>query len=131
MQEGEVISKSGHNIPKPKFDIRIYMSRSYTDVASSAIFVDVYKMALGYVIMIVYTSLMLGHFNAVEQRLYLTLCGILSILMGIAISAGWTGIFGFPYTPLHAVLPFLMVGLGIDNMFVIVQCWYNLNLKVS
>ena len=131
MQDDGIINKSGHNVSESKFKIRIYMSRSYTDVASSAIFVDVYKMALGYFVMIVYTSIMLGHFNAVEQRLYLTVCGIISILMGIAISTGWTGILGFPYTPLHAVLPFLMVGIGIDNMFVIVQCWYNLNVKVS
>ena len=131
MQNDEVSDKNGNSIPTTKPIIRIYMSRSFTDVASSESFLDMYKMALGYVIMLVYTSLMLGRFNVVEQRLYLTLCGILSVLMGIAISIGWTGIFGFPYTPVHAILPFLMVGIGIDNMFVIVQCWHNLNIKVS
>ncbi len=29
--------------------------------------------------------------------------------------------FGFPYTPMHSILPFLLLGIGIDDMFVIVQ----------
>ena len=113
-----------------KFKIRINMSRSYTDVASSAIFVDVFKMVLGYIMMFVYTSVMLGKFNVLHQRVYLTFFGISSVVLGILISGGWTCILGFPYTPVHAILPFLMIGIGIDNMFVIVQCWYNLNHQV-
>ena len=114
-----------------KFKIRINMSRSYTDVASSAIFLDVFKIMLGYILMFVYTSTMLGRFNILHQRFYLTFSGIFSVVLGILVSVGWTGILGFPYTPVHAILPFLMIGIGIDNMFVIVQCWYNLNSKVS
>ena len=55
---------------------------------------------------------------------------MLSVVFGILVSVGWTGISGLPYTPLHALLPFLMIGLGIDNMFVIVKCWYNLDRQV-
>ena len=113
-----------------KLKIRINMSRSYTDVASSSIFLDMYRVIVGYVLMFVYTSTMLGKFNVLHQRVYLTISGILSVVLGILVSVGWTGILGFPYTPVHAILPFLMIGIGIDNMFVIVQCWYNLNNKV-
>ena len=74
---------------------------------------------------------MLGKFNLVHQRMYLTILGMLSVVFGILVSVGWTGISGLPYTPLHAILPFLMIGLGIDNMFVIVQCWYNLDSQVN
>ena len=116
---------------KSKFKIRINMSRSYTDVASSAIFLEVFKIMLGYILMFVYTSTMLGRFNILHQRFYLTFSGIFSVVLGILVSVGWSGILGFPYTPMHAILPFLMIGIGIDNMFVIVQCWYNLNSKVS
>ena len=107
------------------------MSRSYTDVASSAIFLEVFKIMLGYILMFLYTSFMLGKFNLVHQRIYLTMLGMLSVVFGILVSVGWTGISGLPYTPLHAILPFLMIGLGIDNMFVIVQCWYNLDRQVT
>ena len=125
----EKIDRHNEN-SKSKFKIRINMSRSYTDVASSAIFLDVFKIMLGYILMFVYTSTMLGKFNILHQRFYLTFSGIFSVVLGILVSVGWTGILGLPYTPVHAILPFLMIGIGIDNMFVIVQCWYNLNSKV-
>ena len=32
---------------------------------------------------------------------------------------------GFFYTPVHAALPLLCLGIGIDDMFVILQCLAN------
>ena len=108
--EKEIEDKN--NESQGKFKIRINMSRSYTDVASSAIFLEVFKIMLGYILMFFYTSFMLGKFNLVHQRIYLTILGMLSVVFGILVSVGWTGISGLPYTPLHAILPFLMIGLG-------------------
>ena len=33
---------------------------------------------------------------------------------------------GFPYTTLHPVLPLLCLGIGIDDMFVIMQSLHNI-----
>ena len=33
----------------------------------------------------------------------------------------FSSLLGFPYTPMHSMLPFLCLGIGIDDMFVIVQ----------
>ena len=110
--------------------IRINMSRSFTDIATETVFLDIFKVVIGFVVMFVYTSLMLGKLNAIHQRLYLTFMGIISVIFGIFVSVGLTGLLGYPYTPVHVLLPFLMIGLGIDDMFVIVQTWYNLRTKV-
>ena len=126
--QDEIDNDVGNGDSKPK--IRINMSRSYTDLASSAIFLDIFRIIIGYILMFAYTSTMLGKFNVLHQRLYLTFSGIISVVLGILVSIGWTGILGLKYTPVHALIPFLMIGLGIDNMFVIVQCWYNQNSKV-
>ena len=83
-------------------------------------------MCLGYLVMFVYTLLFLGRVNSVEHRTLLTAAGIFAVAMGLVISMGLTFIFNLPYTPMHAILPFLCLGIGIDDMFVIVQCWYNL-----
>nr|SVE79688.1 EOG090X0BEK [Daphnia magna] len=47
--------------------------------------------------------------------------------MAIVVSYGLCSAFGVFYGPVHSILPFLLLGIGIDDMFVIVQCWSNLN----
>ena len=67
-------------------------------------------MVSGYLIMFAYTILMLGRINLVEHRTYLTAAGIVSVAMGLSISIGISSILNLPYTPMHAILPFLCLG---------------------
>ena len=83
-------------------------------------------MAGGYFLMFIYTAVMLGKLNCVEVRMFLTIAGISSIVMGLVIAVGISSVLGFPYTPMHAILPFLCLGIGIDDMFVIMQCLSNI-----
>jgi len=76
-----------------------------------------------------YVMVMLGKFSCVEQRLYLSVVGILGIIMGIIVSYGLCSSLGLFFGPLHNVLPFLLLGIGIDDMFVIVQSWETLPAK--
>ena len=84
-----------------------------------------------YFLMFSYAVLMLGKLNSIEIKLYLSIVGILGIGMGVLIGLGLSSALGFPYTPVHIVLPFLCLGIGIDDMFVIVQCWKNLRPDAS
>jgi predicted RND superfamily exporter protein len=103
-------------------------AKSFGDVSSGAIFFDTWLMGAGYAIMFTYTILVLGKLNSLEVRLYLSIAGITGIFMGLAIAMGLSSLLGFPYTPMHGMLPFLCLGIGIDDMFVIVQCWGNLRV---
>ena len=69
--------------------------------------------------------------NSLEVRLYLSIAGILGVGMGLLIALGVSSVMGYPYTPMHSMLPFLCLGIGIDDMFVIVQCWNNLRVRRS
>ena len=51
--------------------------------------------------------------------------------MAIFVSFGLCSAFGVFYGPVHSILPFLLLGIGIDDMFVIVQCWSNLDKEES
>ena len=95
-------------------------SKSFGEVSTQAIFFDAFFMAGGYIIMFLYTILMLGNLNTLELRMFLTISGLASIGMGIAISVGLSSLLGFPYTPMHAVLPFICLGkeIGNGNIFV-------------
>jgi predicted RND superfamily exporter protein len=53
--------------------------------------------------------------------------GLLCILMAFVVACGFCSLLGISYGPVHTALPFLLLGIGVDDMFVIVTCWKNLN----
>jgi len=107
--EAEFI-KIGLNTSLPGVQVLVNGGRSFGDVSADAILFDGFFLAGGYLIMFVYTVLMLGRINAIEVRLYLSIVGIICIGMGLIISLGLTMALGYPYTPMHAALPFIALG---------------------
>jgi len=112
-------------------EIRPLSGRSFNDISYEAVFFDAYKIIIGYIIMFIYTVFMLGRINWIEIRLYLSGMGIFSCLMGLASAMGLTFLLGLEYNQTHNVLPFIAIGIGIDDMFVITECWYNINSDSS
>jgi len=109
------------------FEVLAFTARSFNDVSFATIFFDVWKMLGGYVIMFVYTVLMLGRLNKKEVRLYLSGAGIFSCILGLGAAFGIMFLLGMEYNQTHHILPFIAIGIGIDDMFVIMECWYNLS----
>ena len=105
------------------------MRRSFGDIAGSTILGDIKGLVIGYMLLLVYVQIMLGRFNCVEQRAALTIAGIFGVIMGVIMSYGICSAIGLFFGPMHNVLPFLLLGIGIDDMFVIVQCWDVLESK--
>jgi predicted RND superfamily exporter protein len=96
--------------------------RSTSDEFGAAIGGDVILMNIGFLVIIVYLSINLGKCgDAVGQRLALAMISVLAIGMAIAASMGISQVFGWPYTPVHSVLPFVLLGLGVDDSFVIMN----------
>ena len=60
--------------------------------------------------MFVFTILMLGRLNRVEVKLFLTIVGIISIMMGLVISVGCGAALGYTFNPMNAMLPFIFLG---------------------
>ena len=71
----------------------------------------------------IYVNLMLSRLNLVEQRFWLSVVGILSVVMGMVLGYGLCSMFGLFYSAAHTVIPFLLLGIGIDNIFVITQTY--------
>jgi hypothetical protein len=102
------------------------VARSFGDIAGAAILGDVSFFGAGYMMMFAYVTLSLGRFGCVEHRVWLSVVGILGVVMCIVVAYGVCSAAGLFYGPMHSVMPFLMLGIGIDDMFVIVQCWDTL-----
>ena len=86
-------------------------------------------MPIGFMIVFVYVTLMLGRLNCVQQRSMLALAGLASIGMTVGFTYGICSAIGLFYGPMHNIIPFLLLGIGIDDMFVIMQCYDNLSLE--
>jgi hypothetical protein len=90
---------------------------------------DIQYVSLGYVLIIVYCCILIsveGHGNCCLRRLNgaaLAMCGIASVAMATVASFGLSSAIGQFYSPLHTVLPFILLGIGVDDMFVIVSAF--------
>ena len=93
--------------------------------AETAIGGDVQLLTIGFIIVFGYVILMLGKFNSVEQRGFLSLMGLAAVLLGSFSSNGVAQLLGVFSTPMNSILTFMLLGIGIDDMFVVVQGLHN------
>ena len=108
---------------------KVYLcfSQTFDDVSKDTQDRDRKVAVVGYVVVFFYIQVMLGKLNAVEARPFLSLCGLLSVVMSVGVSYGLCVIFGLMNTVVNTILPFLLLALGIDDMFVIMQAFNNLS----
>jgi Niemann-Pick C1 protein len=76
---------------------------------------------LSYLIMFLYASISLGgSLNILKTRFSLGLSGIIIVLLSVTSSAGFFSLFGVKSTLIIAeVIPFLILAVGVDNIFLI------------
>ena len=128
--EGDVVNVLTNKTHYPEgLDSAPNVARSFGDIAGATILGDISYFAIGYCMMFGYASIMMGRLNCVEHRILLATAGILGVIMGIIVSYGLCSAFGLFYGPMHSVMPFLMLGIGIDDMFVIMQSWQTLTTQ--
>lgn len=51
------------------------------------------------------------------------MCGVAAAGLSMAAGIGFTSCVGLPWTNLHLIVPFLVLGIGVDDMFVILQAF--------
>ncbi len=96
--------------------------RSLDDAINESASSEVPLISVTFVVMFTFSCLMLCKFvNPVRGHTWLALLGVLSTGMGILAGMGVTMAFGIPFSNLVGVLPFLVVSIGIDDMFIIVD----------
>eukprot|EP00752_Nemacystus_decipiens_P003771 g3472.t1 len=94
-------------------------TRSLNDEFGSAISGDISLISGSYMIILAYTIFNLSSTPLLKSRIVLSLGAIVTVGLSIGFSIGLAAYLGFFYTPLHTVLPFILLGLGVDDSFVI------------
>lgn len=97
--------------------------RSFGDISSATLFQDMDKVFVGAALMMVYMQLVLSRFGWTEVRLIFGGIGLMSVGMSYAAAIGVCSLLGVAYGPVHTSLPFLLMGLGVDDIFVLMSCW--------
>ncbi|CAG0903247.1 unnamed protein product [Darwinula stevensoni] len=82
-----------------------------------------------FVLITIYVAINMGKFNLLEQRVYLGLAVVLCIGLTIVSAAGLCLYIGYIPTEIHNLMPFLILGIGIDDSLVIIQCLENVVSK--
>uniref|UniRef100_A0A671MMC6 Niemann-Pick C1 protein-like n=1 Tax=Sinocyclocheilus anshuiensis TaxID=1608454 RepID=A0A671MMC6_9TELE len=117
------------NYDNPNLTISFSAERSIEDEINRESNSDVTTIVISYVIMFVYISLALGQINSfwtvlVDSKISLGIAGILIVLSSVACSLGIFSYIGIPLTLIVIeVIPFLVLAVGVDNIFIIVQTY--------
>ncbi|KAL1465724.1 hypothetical protein WDU94_005267 [Cyamophila willieti] len=113
---------------KPEFlDVAFSAERSVQDQLEEESKSELKTITLSYVIMFLYVSIALGHVKNLSMLLYtskilLGFGGVVMVFVSVMTSAGLFGYIGLPATIITLeVMPFLVLAIGVDNMFIIVQ----------
>ncbi|XP_044740740.1 NPC intracellular cholesterol transporter 1 isoform X2 [Chrysoperla carnea] len=113
---------------QPDFmDIAFTSERSIEDELDRESQSDVYTILISYLLMFAYIAIALGHVNEchrafIECKITLGLGGVVIVLASVGCSVGIFGYLGVPATLIIVeVIPFLVLAVGVDNIFILVQ----------
>jgi len=85
---------------------------------------DVPLLVASYVMMIGYVVYAMLGSDRTSSHVLLGLQGVALVICSIVIMLGLTVVFGVPFTPVSTqVLPFLLLGIGVDNIFILVSTY--------
>ncbi|XP_046440760.1 NPC intracellular cholesterol transporter 1-like isoform X2 [Daphnia pulex] len=114
----------------PKYMSVAYMAeRSIEDELTRASQSDVITIAISYCIMFAYIAIALGQARSfsrllVDSKITLGIGGVIIVLLSVVASIGFYGYVGVPATLIIIeVIPFLVLAVGVDNIFILVQTY--------
>mmetsp|Transcript_64421 Transcript_64421/g.114570 ORF Transcript_64421/g.114570 Transcript_64421/m.114570 type:complete len:1047 (-) Transcript_64421:166-3306(-) len=106
----------------PKDDLLEFnglFGRSFGDEFGAAIRGDIAKLSSSYFVIIIYLGIMIGKRDAIHSGITLSVSAVLIVGLTIASSFGLMGLAGVPNSNLNQNLYFLILGLGVDDAFVL------------
>ena len=108
---------------KPKcFHVYYEAARSTDDAIAESTVSDVTLVSVTFMLMISFACFMLGKlFNPLTGHSLLANAGILAVGLGILTGIGLAMWCGVTFVSLVGVVPFLVLGVGIDDMFILID----------
>ena len=109
----------------------VYTEQGYKESMSDAIAKDNVTVLIAAIVMSLYLVIFLGSFSPIHCRLIVALAGILSVVLSFFSGFGLLYYFGHETSDFHAWLPFLMMAIGSEHMFVVCNAVDRTDLEHS
>lgn len=103
------------------YTIARFTARSFEDEFGGTIDGDLQLLQVAIIGIALYTYIAISNCRdgCVGSRLALTIGGLLNIGLAVVAAYGLGGYVGLLFSPLMSILPFIMIGIGVDGMFVL------------
>lgn len=109
---------------KFSLDVNYLSGRSFGDEFGATISGDLLFVQVSYVVVFVFLGANLGKIKCGnDSRWTMSLAALFMVGLSTAASFAISSAFGLFYGPVHSLLPFILLGIGVDNAFVIVNAF--------
>ena len=82
---------------------------------------DMAFLSIAVVLVFSYTLFVLGNLSPIHFRSVIAVVGICCVFLGAATGYAVAFFLGLQTSNFHNILPFMVIGIGVDDMFVIVN----------
>ncbi|CAE1231167.1 PTCH1 [Acanthosepion pharaonis] len=110
---------------KHRKNIHVFSSTSLGDIMRKFSNVSVVRVALGYLVMVLYACISLLKCNdPVNSQCGIGMAGVLLVGLSVAAGLGLCSVLGIKFNASTTqIIPFLALGLGVDDMFLIAHTY--------
>lgn len=103
-----------------EYRIEVIAERSTSDESAAAASKDLPLIAIAFLVMFSYISVILGSCkDKVKSQALLGVGSVIGILLSCCVGYGTSLLCGFPLTTIALILPFILVGIGLDDTFIL------------
>ncbi|XP_072026560.1 patched domain-containing protein 3-like [Amphiura filiformis] len=128
--EGEFLYQMKHFI-SDKLNVYRLASISFTEEldASSAITLDL--ITIVGLIVVTFCVLSTAMLDWIRTKPILATLGLLTAGLALGSTLGLFAFIGIPYTNTAGAMPFLIIGIGVDDMFIMISAWRRTSVHKS
>uniref|UniRef100_G3U0D4 Patched domain-containing protein 3 n=1 Tax=Loxodonta africana TaxID=9785 RepID=G3U0D4_LOXAF len=102
------------------------LSRQLEFEAASKTVVPLFHLA--YLLIILFAIMSCYRFDCVRNKMWVAIFGVISVALAVVSGFGLMLYMGVPFVIIVANSPFLILGVGVDDMFIMISAWQKTNL---